>query len=321
LHIIKLVGAGQLGSRHLQALKAIDRPLEIHVVDPSAPSLATARERYEGIGGNAGHKLNYSATVPATGPVDIAIVPTSAAVRRAAIEALLAASPVKYMVLEKLLFVEPGDYQAVSNLLRDKGVRAWVNCPMRVMPVYEAIRASLGQGPVHYRVTGSQFGLVTNAIHYLDHVVHLSGCNEFELDTSGLEERAIDSKRAGYLEYNGTLSARFADGSRCDMTCYPQGNAPVVVEISTPSARFIVRESEGRLWRSTEAAAWKWEEDAAPIPFQSQMTAGIVESLLGRGTCGLSPFEASVQTHRLLLEPLLRHLKKSVPDAKSYQFT
>ena len=39
---VAVVGAGNIGSRHLQALVKFDQPLEIHVVDPSPDALGRA---------------------------------------------------------------------------------------------------------------------------------------------------------------------------------------------------------------------------------------------------------------------------------------
>ena len=46
---IFIIGSGQLGSRHLQALKNIDEELDIYVIDPSNKSLDVAKNRYESI--------------------------------------------------------------------------------------------------------------------------------------------------------------------------------------------------------------------------------------------------------------------------------
>ena len=44
---IFIIGAGQIGSRHLQALRAVRIPLKISVIDPSTESLDLAKQRYE----------------------------------------------------------------------------------------------------------------------------------------------------------------------------------------------------------------------------------------------------------------------------------
>ena len=48
LNII-LIGAGELGSRHLQGLVKVNHMLNIWVIDPSSESLARAEERLEEI--------------------------------------------------------------------------------------------------------------------------------------------------------------------------------------------------------------------------------------------------------------------------------
>jgi len=318
---IKIIGAGQLGSRHLQALKAVKQPLEIQVIDPSEASLQVAKERYESVPNGQEHKISYSTSIERADATDVAIVATNSDFRRKALDSLFDASETRLLVIEKLLFNQRADYAEVESKLGKAKARAWVNCPMRVMPVYEQIRASLAATPISYRVTGSQFGLVTNAIHYIDHAVHLSGCEEFELDTRGLERTPIPSKRRGFLELNGTLIALFADGTRCEITCYPTGTAPVIVEIFNEKNRYVVRESEGKLWHAGENSKWAWVEQAAPIPYQSQITTGVIESLLSTGDCGLTPYASSARIHLRLLDPLLELVRLQSPETSVYPFT
>jgi len=318
---IAIVGAGQLGSRHLQALKVVRHPLRIQVIDPSELSLKVAKERYDSVPSEKDHKISYSTHFEPSSGIDIAIVATNSNVRRKALDSLFNAASIKNLVLEKLLFNSRKDYEEVGDRLSQTGTKAWVNCPMRVMPTYEQIRSTLSESPISYRVSGSQFGLVTNAIHYLDHAAHLSGCEDFELDTSSLDRNPIESKRAGFLELNGTLAARFADGSRCEVTCYGSGSAPVLVEIFNEKDRYLVRESEGKLWHSSEKSQWAWLEHAAPIPFQSQITTGVVESLLSTGACGLTPYATSTRVHLSLLDPLLEFVRSNSHETTEYPFT
>ena len=42
-----IIGAGQIGSRHLQALCHFEEPLRVDLVDPSDESLQTALDRYQ----------------------------------------------------------------------------------------------------------------------------------------------------------------------------------------------------------------------------------------------------------------------------------
>lgn len=319
-----IIGAGQLGSRHLQALKNVRRPLAITVVDPSADSLAVARERYDAVAaGQHTHQIEYTQHIPHTGgQIDLAIVATNANIRKEVIMETLQKNSVKYMIMEKLLFQKTADFHEIDKLLAMTGTNAWVNCSMRVMPFYRAAKQEIAGNKILYQVTGSQYGLVTNAIHYLDHIAYLTGSLNYDIDTASLDFPPIPSKRKGFLELNGTLTARYADGSMGVITCYPEGNAPVQVEIFSRNVRMIVREAEGKAWVSRESENWQWIEADARIPYQSEMTAGLVEDILVHGTCKLAPYQDSVKAHLNLLEPLLAFLNHHTKEKSDiYPFT
>ncbi|EFL50829.1 oxidoreductase domain-containing protein [Solidesulfovibrio fructosivorans JJ]] len=318
---VKIVGAGQLGSRHLQALKAVKYPLDIQVIDPSEASLQVAKERYDAVESGVGHAISFATRLRDSDCTDVAIIATSSDVRRQAIDHLFDLSKPRFLILEKLLFNTRQDYAYAESRFAEAGTMVWVNCPMRVMPCYEHIRQELTSDRMSYRVTGSQFGLVTNAIHYLDHVVHLSGCGDFELSLGEIDSTPIKSKRPSFLELNGRLRANFANGTTCEMTCYPTGTAPILVEIFTENQRYVVRESEGKLWHAEASTNWVWNERVATIPYQSQLTTEIVESLLASGGCGLTPYASSVRTHLSLLDPLRELIRAQSCEVSEYPFT
>ncbi|MDT8903848.1 Gfo/Idh/MocA family oxidoreductase [Anaeroselena agilis] len=321
---IYIIGAGQLGSRHLQALKHVRLPLAITVIDPSADSLAVARERYDAFAtGQHIHQIEYTQHIPhSSEQIDLAIVATNANIRKEVVTEALQNNCIKYMILEKLLFQKSADFRETDRLLSEVGTTAWVNCSMRVMPFYRAAKQEIAGNKILYQVTGSQYGLVTNAIHYLDHIAYLTGALDYELDTAMLDYPPIPSKRKGYLELSGNLTARYADGSMGVITCYPGGNAPVQVEILSQNVRMIVREAEGKAWVSRAGEDWQWTEADARILYQSEMTAGLVEDILGQGTCNLTPYRDSVKVHLNLLEPLLSFLNNYTQEKSAlYPFT
>ena len=306
---VKIIGAGQLGSRHLQALKAIPEDLAISVVDPSSESLRVAKERYEAVTSGTTHPIEYEHELKAGGTWDLVIVATNANVRRPVVEQLLATSEIRNLVLEKILFPDARDYEAVTRLVTVKGTKAWVNCCMRQMDIYSKIRERVRGRPVHMSVTGSRFGLVTNAIHYFDYLAWITGSTMFTVDSLALQRQPVESKRKGYLEFNGTLSARFGDGSFGVVTCFEKGALPGFVEIHSTDARYLVRESERKAWVSEQANGWGWTEIEAPIPFQSQLTAELARSIFESGHCALPTLEESSSIHLQLLRPLAEHLR------------
>lgn len=321
---ILIIGSGQLGSRHLQALKNINTPLLINVVDPSETSLNVAKERYDSLpAGKQLHKVDYNKSIPESlKNIDIAIIATNSNVRRKVVQKLLLTSRVRYLILEKLLFQRKNDYFLVNKLLKEKGTRAWVNCSMRTMPFYAGLRGYFLNKSIQYIVNGSQYGMVTNLIHYLDHMLYVTGCSNFTVQTDCLDSRTIPSKRKGFLELNGTLFIRLENGSTGMITCYPDEDCPFIVEIYSDSYRCISCETEKKAWISSIDNKWLWKEISTDIPFQSTMTSGVVTDLLNHGKCKLAPFEESVKTHLSLLEPLLQFLNtKTGKKFDHYPFT
>lgn len=316
-----IIGAGQLGSRHLQALKNVPIPIAITVVDPFASSLSTAKERYESVADekHMNHTVTYLQELPRDRQkVDLAIIATNSDVRAQVTERLVNLHTVKYLILEKLLFPQKSDYKKIEILLEKNHVKTWVNCSMRTMPFYADMQRKVKRGPIDYIVTGSQYGLVTNAIHYIDHMAFLANCFDFSLDTQFLDPKPITSKRKGFLELNGRLLVHFSDGSIGNFVCYGSGDTPVVVEVRSDNLRVISKESERKAWISEGKNDWKWQEIETNLPFQSQMTTSVVEDILKTGRCALAPFAQSCNIHLALLEPLRKFLNKNTGQQYTY---
>lgn len=307
---IIIIGAGQLGSRHLQALNMLNTPLSIEVIDSSIQSLTVAQERFEVSIGSTTHSICFNQELSSSEPVDVAIVASTAQNRANIINNLLDKTQVKQLVLEKLLFTQAPDYQLISDRLKQTDTKTWVNCPMRMMPYYRDLQSLFFNKRMQYYVTGSQYGLVTNAIHYLDHLVYLTGDTEFELDTRFLDKQLINSKRPGYFELTGTLLAHFKNGSLAILHCDKEGTAPTQIEFNSSDHRIISREWEQHAWQMGVQNDWQWQNNNAPIPFQSTMTAELVSSLLETNNCLLTDFETSAKIHLQLLEPLKAYIQK-----------
>jgi predicted dehydrogenase len=273
---LAVIGAGQLGSRHLESLARLSRPARIWVWDPSPGALARARRRWEEAGRGPGLAADFTGRFP--GRLDAAIVATDAASRERAVEELPKGREIRFMVLEKLLFQEPEALPRVGDLLKRGGVRAWVNCPRRIWPLYSRLRPGL---PLSFRVSGSGWGLATNAVHYLDLAAYLTGFLDFSVETGGLSRAEVPSKRPGFVEFHGTLAAR-AGGHQVLLPC-------------EPGARSCRVEINGGV------------VEKAGAPVQSRLTEGVVEELRARGDCGLTSYEDSARIHRPLLGALRDH--------------
>lgn len=319
-----IIGAGNIGSRHLQALAKITESLIIYVVDPSTNSLNLAKSRYEEIQtSNTRHQVNYSQDIDSiNSPIDTAIIATNSNIRYSVTKRLLDHVAVKYLILEKVLFDKLEQYEQMEKLLSRKKCRAWVNCSRRTMPFYRNLKTFFKDQKNQYLVSGSQWGLASNAIHYIDYMVFLTNCPNFNIDTSLLDVKPIESKRKGFLELTGSLNIYFENGSLGTITSYPTGTAPLIMQIFSEKNRVLTMETEGKSYISKSVSNWNWKIEKTPMLYQSEMTNTVVSKLLNTGDCDLTPYNQSAKLHIILLESLLKFLNKhSAVKYSSYPFT
>jgi len=321
---IAVIGAGQLGSRHLQALKGVEHDLSISVVDNFQESLDVAKERYDGFnvtGGNHTVKYFDSISKLEDKDFDVVISATSSNARFVTLSELYSVAKVKYFVLEKVLFDKPEDYKTFAEMLKKNGTKAYVNCSMRTMPFYRDIKKYFEGTETQYFVTGCDYRLLSNLIHYVDHMVYLTGDTNFAVDTSLLHKKFMVSKRAGFHEFNGTAIIKFSKGSAGLFTSYNEGGSPAVVEIMNENCRIISREYQGKIWMQKKENNWEWEELDFRIPYQSELTKNIVTDLLENGKSDLVEYSESANTHVQLYHPIWEHYNANNEKLDYYPFT
>lgn len=307
---VVIIGAGQLGSRHLQALALVSPEISIQVVDSSAEALSVAESRFKEVGSGFKGQISFHTSIAELPEeISVAIVATGSKVRRAVLEQLLDHSNVMYCILEKVLFTKEEDYVAVEKLLKQKNVKAWVNCPRRMMKVYQDIQKEL-KGNIHFVATGNNWGMGCNGIHLLDIFSFLTGRTDIKLSNELIDKTILESKRPGYIEFSGAITGT-ANQHSFHITSFSEAVSPLHVHIHTGTTRYSLQEgANGKLWISRLDKNWEWEEKGFEMPFQSKLTNIVVQDLLSKGNCDLTPFETSKELHLLFLNNLIDMMRK-----------
>jgi hypothetical protein len=315
---IVIVGAGQIGSRHLQSLAHIRTQVRIQVLDSSSESLGRAKERYQqvvqGIKSPYVEAVEYFSNWNDIAPtVDLGIIATTADCRRQITERLLGQRTVKNLILEKVVFQCEEDFVALSRLFAEKKTRVWVNCPMRTWTGYRALRET-GIKQLLLSVSGSGWGLACNTVHYLDLFSYLTGDESYPtvLSIDGLDPGSILSKRPGFIEITGTLSGVSSAGA-AHLTSWRTGSAPVSVSLTTPLMHCTIRQDLQKMWISEAESSWTVREESFPIPFQSQLTHIVAQGILNESRCDLTEFSVSWRFHTPLLKAIASHLNGLEP--------
>lgn len=316
---ILIVGAGQLGSRHLQSLAILDKQDEIFIVDPSVESLEVAESRYMEVS-KAGSpvkvifRVAYD-NIPTN--IDVCIVATSAAHRLSVIKEITKRFRIEYLILEKVLFQSTEELYEARQLLSDSQISAWVNCPRRMYPVYRSLRERVsGSSFLTLQVEGGEWGLACNSIHFIDMWAFLTDQTSYEIDLSMLQSNVLPSKRVGYKEVYGTLSGS-TDDSSFYLTCHlfndeiPVQSVTITIETDT----VIIKISESsRVLQVFDLKGNKQEEINFDVPYQSEMTSIVVDKLLKTGSCELTSLEESFHLHSPFLDSMLAFFKKNIDN-------
>ncbi len=310
---VAVIGAGALGTRHLQAIAQMDREVGIWVVDVSEISLENAKKLYEQVPHESVRSINFVTEISAIhDELDAVVVATSSEPRARVVEEILTTKKVKYMVLEKFLFPRVGDYGHIEKLIHEYDCKVWVNCVYRMWPSYQKLRDLLKNEPrLYYIMNGSNWGLACNAIHNIDLIAFLTGSSEeFEFDTSFLDLGHTNSKRDNYIEFTGTLVGK---SQKCPFFCITSskdGNVLPFSEIVGDQIRCVVSEP----WQ--KATIYRAENNWEPIemvfetPYQSQLTGKLISEIMDTENCSLPTYDESIKLHLPLLKAFMAHLKK-----------
>lgn len=309
-HIL-LVGAGQLGSRHLQALAQLNQDTDITVLDPSEESLDTAKQRYEQVATETSPNAYFlSSSLEANQIFDACIIATNASIRLAVIQQLLQQATIKNFVLEKILFQSVEQLNEAKALIKSYSVNTWVNCPRRMFPLYQELKKRLdGHSNIKLTVNGNDWGLACNAIHFIDLWSYLTGEVNYELALDSIQAQIFESKRPGYKEIFGTLKGK-SPSSSFSLTCNSADAVKIPLTVNIESDGLIIEIDESKKICTLKDANGQEEIINFDILYQSQLSNIVIERILTSSDCELTPFEESCAFHTPFLSKMLDFFKQ-----------
>ena len=213
-----LVGAGTMGGRHLQGL-AKSRVFDaILVVEPNPEARGKAGALWREVPEGQGKTLRFLdwPELAAEPPPAFALVATTAAGRLAILERLLELG-IRHLLIEKIAFQCISDYRRAVRAAATASAQVRVNLPMRMVPLFQALRQRLAGQAFAMTVENGDRGLGCNGLHFFDLFSFIAGS---EIDRM---EVAIDlpprpSPRGGSLiDFTGRAALKARSAARCDV--------------------------------------------------------------------------------------------------------
>lgn len=311
---ILIAGVGQLGSRYLQGLVNCQNNLNIIVLDICEPSLKIAKQRWKQVVKTVSTDTVSGMTVPAIQHkvtflssfekipkmINIAIVATNADVRPQVVKQIVTNSEVCYWILEKVLAQSTTMLSEILALTQNSS-GAWANIPRRMMVWHKQIRDRLrSECTLKITGSGSLWGLACNGIHYLDLVSWWTDEKLRKIDTSKLDSKWIESKRKGFYEIPGKITADYSGGTRLVLESIQEGS-PFKMKVEGQNSVWEIDEIKGVAVGSNGIIITGNNEK------QSSMTSKLVDDILTGKNCNLPKLSESVEMHQVFLQSLLEH--------------
>tara|TARA_B100000315_G_scaffold189527_1_gene179389 strand:+ start:2528 stop:3514 length:987 start_codon:yes stop_codon:yes gene_type:complete len=311
-----IIGAGQIGSRHLQALCHLESPTRIDLVDPSDESLQTARDRYEEVISPSKQDIElfyHNSLDDLPGTLDLVIVATNSIVREKVIRDVINKRPVKNLILEKILFQRSAQYIEIDNFLRESAIPTWVSCWMRTTDLFKQIKSVLSlNDSIQMKIEGPRWGMGTASIHFMDLLSYFAECSDFKFAEANLDSKLCDAKRSGFKEFFGHLKGGNSRGDSLDLICEnSEGAGSIKMEIRNASESYSLLISiitNHVDFKSSNGLASRIGK--ASFPYQSKMTHLWVNDILTKGSCDLPTYSNSMILHLELVRVLTEHLEK-----------
>ncbi|NOE79305.1 hypothetical protein GU260_14325 [Vibrio cholerae] len=311
---IAIIGAGQLGSRHLQGLAALKQDVEIYLVDPSESSLNLSFERHRQVDSKGIQKVHLLKSIELLPKkLELVIIACTSDIRFEVLQTLANQCQVESIILEKVLFQDLNHYTDVFQIKNINFEKVYVNFAQRLWPFFVNLRKQLfDEKDLQIHISGSNWGLGCNSIHNVDLADFLWSRPSKTYAT--LDKEILQSKRPQFKEFSGEVVTQIEGGGVISQISYPKGDAPFMITVSHPTLRYIWDVSNGILLSSKSETGWKFELSELVPPYQSNLTTSVTESILSGRDCGLPKLQDACLSHMSTLTAILISAKSGGND-------
>ena len=308
---ICLVGCGNVGSRHLQAIIKIPQRLQIDIIEPSLQARKIAKSRVQEIDPDENkHEYSWHTDLKEVeGPSDVTIVATISVGRGIILQNLLEKGHQRFLI-EKFVCQSEQDYKNIISKFEQKNAKGWVNTNPRCFDSYKKLKNYFDDSQViHFSVTSSNISaLATNSIHYLDLFSYFIDDYNIFLNGDFLIDKLFPNKRGEDLvEFAGTLLAKNKNGSTFSMTFLPAEKLPTIVNIVGIDKHVMIDETNEKVYDIVNPRNEKFD---FKYEYASDITTKIILGILEKDTCNLTGLKESFLLHKEIFRVFNAHIKK-----------
>ncbi|RZD48324.1 MAG: hypothetical protein CXT78_01435 [Thaumarchaeota archaeon] len=308
---IVLIGCGNIGSRHLQAIIKVKDVTSIEIVEPNIKSQKVAKLRLNEIKFNKSKQdiFWHKSLSTIKNQSDLVIIATNSKGRVNLIQKLLQLGHRKFIV-EKMVCQSAEEYKKLLFLFKKFNAKGWVNTNRRYFKSYQNIKAKFANlENIHLSVFASNSGLGTNAIHFLDLFSWLAEDYKIKLNGEFLENTIVENKRGrNFKEFLGTIIG-FSKNSFVSLTFFPAKKESFLIKIYGENRYAIIDELKEQSYFIDKKGKVKIN---GKFGHTSELTTKIIQDIFSKNDCLLPTLKDSSYLHKELFRIFNKHLKKTL---------
>ncbi|MFN0116725.1 MAG: Gfo/Idh/MocA family oxidoreductase [Elusimicrobiota bacterium] len=316
---VLVIGSGELGSRHLQAICQIPYLERIDVLDQRIEALNVARSRVESIS-NRNKFIEYQwiqDISKISSQYDLIVVATQATERVQIIKELIAKNISRKFFIEKVVAQSTSEYESLLSVCEKNNIKIWVNLKSRLHPSHLRVKQKLNsEEKIVFHVLGGNHGLGNNGVHVADLFIYFSNQKKINLQKESIDLILHRSKRSNEIfDLSGELYGNTDKGDSFFLSFQKDNLAFPLFYISSASYRAIVDDSNKWMLEATEAGKWKWEPyNIDKNIMVSELSTVIVSDILTKQQCSLPLLDEAYGSHQFILDALHPTFKKLIKN-------
>lgn len=320
---ILIVGCGQLGSRHLQAVASLENVSQIDVVDSNSSAIDIAKTRLTEVT-EAKDNIQYqwfSDLSQSKGLGDLCVIATQSKVRPKLIKQVYQQLGYKKFFIEKIVCQSIKEYQELMLFCSKNKLLVWVNCKSRTYLIHKYIRARLNPNyPILFSKFGGNHGLANNGIHSADLFIFYDQSKSINGLHSRIDDILHPSKRGNDIyDLSGELFGYSQKGSRFILSFAGDYMGPDRITIDSSQSRFIVDHFLKFAYESYADNGWEWQKIIMDEEWRvSHMSKKFISDILLESKSDLPTLEECFGAHQFILGQLQPHFNRLLKTDNNY---
>lgn len=304
-----IIGGGNLGFRYAEGILKLSKKFKLTIVEKSNSRLVFLKQNLSSIIGYDNNIIELTSEISKSREFDLAILATNSDVRFKLFDEYDRKHHIRNWILEKVL-----SSSIFELALFPRRNNIWVNTFLRRLELFSKIKALVAKSEVLIQVSGGNWGLACNSIHYIDLVSWMFDSMPTSIDNSNLENYWFTSKREEFFEINGVLNVSYPNNVKLIIEC-ANSNDDLTISIEDNNNTFLYNLISGSYQLNSI------KTNIVPVPYQSDMTKDIVNEILEYNNSSLAPIGESIHMHELLISVLKNNWDLSNLKGEKFKIT